>query len=108
VPLDCVSHGTRDQVTLLLRLALCETLSGSTEPVPLLLDEPLITADPARRQTLIQFLHNMAGTHQVVLSTADPSVADAVRSTCGDLCAVVSLPACDADAGARRRVRIAG
>ncbi|MBV8445107.1 MAG: hypothetical protein JOZ92_04240, partial [Candidatus Dormibacteraeota bacterium] len=83
IPLDVVSHGTRDQVSLLLRLALCEALSSASEPVPLLLDEPLLTADPARRMSLLQFLHNLSATHQVVLSTADPSVADAARDVTG-------------------------
>ena len=46
VPLDAVSHGTRDQVALLLRLALCEVLGGAGERTPLLLDEPLLTSDP--------------------------------------------------------------
>ena len=52
VPLDAVSHGTRDQVALLLRLALCEVLGGAGERAPLLLDEPLLTSDPARRDTV--------------------------------------------------------
>ncbi len=91
VPLDAVSHGTRDQVALLLRLALCEVLGGAGERAPLLLDEPLLTSDPARRDTFIEFLHDLSATHQVLISTADPATIEAVsRVTVGD-CAVVRL-----------------
>jgi DNA repair protein SbcC/Rad50 len=92
VPLDAVSHGTRDQVALLLRLALCEVLGGAGERAPLLLDEPLLTSDPARRDAFIEFLHDLSATHQVLISTADPATIEAVsRVTVGD-CAVVRLP----------------
>ncbi len=91
VPLEAVSHGTRDQVALLLRLALCEVLGGAGERTPLLLDEPLLTADPVRRDRLIEFLHDLSATHQVVISTADPAMIEAVsRITLGDS-AVVRL-----------------
>ena len=91
VPLDAVSHGTRDQVALLLRLALCEVLGGGGERTPLLLDEPLLTSDPQRRDLFIEFLHDLSATHQVLLSTADPAMVEAVsRVTAGD-CSVVRL-----------------
>jgi len=91
VPLDAVSHGTRDQVALLLRLALCEVLGGGGERTPLLLDEPLLTSDPRRRDLFIEFLQDLSATHQVLLSTADPAMVEAVsRVTAGD-CSVVRL-----------------
>jgi len=91
VPLDAVSHGTRDQVALLLRLALCEVLGGAGERAPLLLDEPLLTADPERRERFIEFLHELSTTHQLLVSTADPAMTEAIlRVTLGD-CAVVRL-----------------
>ena len=91
VPLDAVSHGTRDQVALLLRLALCEVLGGAGERAPLLLDEPLLTSDPARRDLFIEFLHDVSATHQILISTADPSMIEAVsRVTVGD-CSVIRL-----------------
>jgi uncharacterized protein YhaN len=91
VPLDAVSHGTRDQVALLLRLALCEVLGGAGERAPLLLDEPLLTSDPARRDLFIEFLHDVSATHQVLITTADPAMIEAVsRATVGD-CSVIRL-----------------
>ena len=91
VPLDAVSHGTRDQVALLLRLALCEVLGGGGERTPLLLDEPLLTSDPMRRDLFIEFLHDLSATHQVMLSTADPAMIEAVSRITAGACSVVRL-----------------
>jgi len=91
IPLELTSHGTRDQVSLLLRLAMSEALSGSGEAVPLCLDEPLLTADPRRGEMLLEFLYRLSETHQVVMTTADPNVAETVRHVAGDACAVVAL-----------------
>ncbi|MGA9113783.1 MAG: hypothetical protein WB802_08320, partial [Candidatus Dormiibacterota bacterium] len=75
VGLDLVSHGTRDQVALLLRLALCEVLGEAGESMPLLLDEPLASADPARRRGLLEFLSQLSATNQLVVTTTDPGIA---------------------------------
>ena len=97
VPLEVTSHGTRDQVTLLLRLALCESLSGGSEPVPILLDEPCLTADPHRRETMLRFLHELSDTHQVIITAADPALAAVLRGVAGDEhMSVIELGASDA------------
>jgi uncharacterized protein YhaN len=75
VSLDLVSHGTRDQVALLLRLALCEVLGDAGESMPLLLDEPLASADPRRGRGLLEFLAQLSATNQVVVTTSDPGIA---------------------------------
>jgi exonuclease SbcC len=94
VPLELVSHGTRDQVSLLLRLALAEVLSGAGEAVPLLLDEPLLSADPQRRATALRFLWNLSATNQVVLSTADPNLVSDLEAVCdGERPTVLAMPA---------------
>ncbi|HET9051840.1 MAG TPA: hypothetical protein VFO60_09055, partial [Candidatus Dormibacteraeota bacterium] len=94
VPLDLLSHGTRDQVSLLLRIALAEALGDAGEPVPILLDDPLLSADPARRASAVEFLLNVAAQgHQVVLTTADPAIAEHVASAGEPGCGVVSLGA---------------
>jgi len=82
IPLELVSHGTRDQVSLLLRLALCEVLSEGAESVPLLLDEPLLSADPDRRRGLLEFLARLSKTNQVILTTNDPAAAATLVSLC--------------------------
>ena len=91
IPLELASHGTRDQVSLLLRLAMCEALSASGETIPLCLDEPLLTADPQRRRMLVEFLHRLSATHQVIVTTADPDVAQSMRDIAGDDCTLIEL-----------------
>ncbi|MDQ6856442.1 MAG: AAA family ATPase [Candidatus Dormibacteraeota bacterium] len=94
VPLDLLSHGTRDQVSLLLRLALAEVLSDAGEEVPLLLDEPLLSADPQRRATALRFLWKLSATNQVVLSTSDPTLVDALEAVSdGEVATVLTMPA---------------
>lgn len=83
VPLELMSHGTRDQVTLLLRLALSEVFADSGESVPLLLDEPLLTSDLRRRQQAISFLAGLSRETQLVITCTDPHFA-------AQLCAVDS------------------
>jgi uncharacterized protein YhaN len=91
VPLEMASHGTRDQVSLLLRIALCDVLGSGREAIPLLFDEPLLTSDPVRRDCMIEFLHELSVTNQVVVSTSDPAVAAAARRVCGDACSIVAM-----------------
>ncbi len=84
-------------MSLLLRLALAEVLSDAGEDVPLLLDEPLLSADPARRATALRFLWNLSATNQVVLSTSDPGLVEALEEVCeGDAPAVLTMPAATA------------
>jgi recombinational DNA repair ATPase RecF len=78
IGVELLSHGTRDQVALLLRVALAEVLGEGGEPVPLLLDDPLQSSDPLRRTGLLDFLLRLSERIQVVLATSDPAVAEAV------------------------------
>jgi len=91
VPLALVSRGTRDQVSLLLRLALSELLGDSGEKVPLLLDEPLLSADQERGGNALDFIAGLSELHQVVMTTSDPRVADLMRQRLGGDCAVLAL-----------------
>ncbi|MEA2618888.1 MAG: hypothetical protein QOE72_4671 [Chloroflexota bacterium] len=103
IPVEHVSHGTRDQVGLLLRLALTEVLGEAGEPVPLLLDDPLLSSDPRRRRTAVEFLLRLSADTQVLLTTADPAVAEQVASSGVDGCTAVDLD----EVTTRRGVRIA-
>ncbi|HEX6539448.1 MAG TPA: hypothetical protein VF155_09730, partial [Candidatus Dormibacteraeota bacterium] len=111
LPLEHASHGTRDQVSLLLRIALAETLSAGIEPLPLLLDEPLLTADPRRREAMLRFVQQLSTGHQVVLTAADPRVATMLRDIAGATAmSVIQLgdtePVIEAHGRSERRVRV--
>ncbi len=95
--LDKLSHGTRDQIGLLLRMGLADVFSA--EPLPLLLDEPLISADPERRARMAEFLGQASLQQQVVITTTDPRVAELLADS-AKLATVVQLPAAAAIATA--------
>jgi uncharacterized protein YhaN len=89
VSAELLSRGTREQVALLLRLALVEALGEAGEPVPLLLDDPVLSADPLRRSNVLTFLQRLSETTQVVLTTSDPQVAEELCQ--GGPCHLVAL-----------------
>lgn len=73
-----LSCATREQVFLAARLALVDMLWPTGGP-PLLLDDPLVNFDPARRKASLEAIKSAAGTHQVLLFTCThdyDSVAD--------------------------------
>ena len=108
IPLEQVSHGTRDQVALLLRLALADVLSDRGEPVPLFLDEPLLSADPSRREHMLDFLCHLSERHQLVITANDPVLATAFVTRLEDQVSVVRLeeaPTAELEATPQRALR---
>lgn len=61
-----LSSGTRDQLYLALRLAVCDTLE-QTKSVPLILDDPFITSDDARTARGIELLRRLGRQRQIIL-----------------------------------------
>lgn len=77
LPVDTpLSAGTREQVYLALRLALLDTLDGSGERLPLVLDEVLVNWDPTRRSRGLDALARLAEHRQLFLLTCHPDIAD--------------------------------
>jgi len=64
-----LSHGTREQIYLLLRVALAEHLVRAGEVIPLILDEVTVQCDAARTARLLAILHRISRERQVVLFT---------------------------------------
>lgn len=63
-----LSAGTRDQLGLALRLAVCEFLARGGKPVPIILDDPFATADDERAEAGLRFLVKaVAPRHQVII-----------------------------------------
>lgn len=71
-----LSEGTREQIYLLLRVAMAQHLVTSGETAPLLLDEVTAQADPERKRQLLGVLHHLSQERQIVLFTHDDEVAD--------------------------------
>jgi uncharacterized protein YhaN len=89
-----LSEGTREQIYLLLRVAMAEHLVTNGEIAPLLLDEVTVQSDPLRKHELLDVLHRLSAERQVVLFTHDDDVlAWAGRRLDGERDATVLLPA---------------
>jgi exonuclease SbcC len=70
-----LSEGTREQIYLLLRVAMAEHLVTTPERAPLLLDEVTAQCDGERKRELLDVLHQLSGERQVILFTHDDEVA---------------------------------
>ena len=69
-----LSHGTAEQVYLLLRAALAQYLVTTSESCPLILDDPTAYADAARTTAVLQVLHRISVERQVVVFSHDAHV----------------------------------
>ena len=79
---DRLSHGTTEQMYLLLRVALCEVLSGGAETAPLILDDVTTQSDSARTVGMMELLHELSTEHQVILFTQEDAVVDWAKEHC--------------------------
>lgn len=84
VPVDGMSDGSRDQLYLALRIAAMERYLEEHEPMPLILDDLLITFDNERTSAILPQLANLASRTQVFLFTHHEHLIDLCRDTLGD------------------------
>ncbi|MDP9250156.1 MAG: hypothetical protein M3O78_02155, partial [Chloroflexota bacterium] len=72
-----LSEGTREQVYLLLRVAMAEHLvTTAGERAPLLLDEVTAQSDPERKLRILDVLHALSADRQVILFSHDQEVVE--------------------------------
>jgi hypothetical protein len=71
---DRLSHGTAEQVYLLLRAALAQYLATAGEPCPLIFDDPTAYADTPRTIAILQVLHHLSSERQVIIFSHDTQV----------------------------------
>jgi hypothetical protein len=69
-----LSHGTAEQVYLLLRMALADQLTRPGEVCPLILDDPTPHFDAGRTQAVLDLLVQIAETRQVILFSQEREV----------------------------------
>ncbi len=84
VAVEGMSEGTRDQLYLALRLAALERYLEEHEPMPLVLDDLLITFDNERAKAILPQLATLAGRTQVFLFTHHEHLVDLCRQTLGE------------------------
>lgn len=68
-----LSHGTRDLVYFCLRTGLLEAIAGKVR-LPFVLDDSLVSFDPARQQAACQILRALGSKTQVILFTSNPAL----------------------------------
>jgi DNA repair exonuclease SbcCD ATPase subunit len=76
-----LSEGTREQIYLLLRVAMAEHLVTTDERAPLLLDEVTAQSDPDRKRRILDVLHALSADRQVILFSHDAEVVDWASQT---------------------------
>ena len=81
VPVEGMSEGSRDQLFLALRLAALDHYLGEHEPMPLILDDLLITFDDPRTEAILQQLGEMSRRTQVLVFTHHEHVVELCQKT---------------------------
>ena len=69
-----LSHGTAEQIYLLLRVVLAERLATTGETCPLILDDVLVQSDRARKRSLLEAIASISRGRQVILLTQEEEV----------------------------------
>lgn len=69
-----LSHGTTEQLFLLLRLALAQRLTTTGEKAPIVLDDVTVQSDAERTVAVLDLLHDLSAQHQVVLFSQEEEV----------------------------------
>ena len=88
-PAARLSHGTAEQVYLLLRLSLVEHLTRGHDTCPLLLDDVTVHADPVRTAQVLSLLADVARERQVVLFSQEEQVRAWAEANLGGRVAAV-------------------
>ncbi len=68
---EMLSRGTRAAAYLFLRIGLAQHMSAMGEPVPLILDDPLVDLDDVRVENFLELLLELSGQVQILLFTKD-------------------------------------
>ena len=94
IDLEALSAGTRDQVYLIIRIAMARMFAEGLELPPLLLDDPFAYWDDVRIERCIPIIAHNAFDAQTILFTASPelaAVAERIGATRIDLVTPVAV-----------------
>jgi DNA repair protein SbcC/Rad50 len=75
-----LSHGTAEQIYLLLRVGLAERLATTGETCPLILDDVLVQSDRGRKRALLEAVLSISRDRQVILFTQEDEVLQWAQS----------------------------
>jgi DNA repair exonuclease SbcCD ATPase subunit len=77
-----LSRGTRAAAYLLLRVGLAQHMSSLAEPVPLILDDPLVDLDDVREENFLDLLLDLTSEVQVLLFSKNDRVREWFERRC--------------------------
>jgi recombinational DNA repair ATPase RecF len=75
-----LSHGTAEQIYLLLRIAIAEIFTSDGANCPLLLDDVTVQSDPVRTCAVLDVLHEASADHQIILFSQEVVVGEWAES----------------------------
>lgn len=87
-----LSHGTAEQVYLLLRVVLAERLATTGESCPLILDDVLVQCDRIRKRALLDVMLAVSRTRQLILLSQEEEVLQWAEQNVVDPNRLVVLP----------------
>ncbi len=79
-----LSHGTTEQIYLLLRIAMTRLLTNPAEACPIIIDDATVHSDQGRTEALLRLLQRAARDQQVVLFSQEQQVIDWAEANLGD------------------------
>lgn len=79
-----LSHGTAEQIYLLLRVELAGRLTRRGETCPLILDDVTVQCDTNRTRAVLDLLHETSRKRQVILFSQEDEVAEWARAMLGE------------------------
>jgi uncharacterized protein YhaN len=74
-PIQELSRGTIDQIYFLARVGFVKLITGN-KSIPLILDDPFVTADTLRKEKIRELLELYSKRYQVLLFTNDSDYTD--------------------------------
>ena len=75
-----LSHGTAEQIYLLLRVTMARLLTRPGEISPLLFDDVTVHCDTKRQNAILDILHDVSGEQQVILFSQEPETLEWARN----------------------------
>lgn len=97
IGVEAMSDGTHDQLYLALRLAVLESWLATREPLPLILDDVLLTFDDRRAAAALRALAEFSAKTQVLMFTHHDHLIDlATRTLSPERLSIQRLPRADA------------
>ncbi len=73
-PATLLSHGTAEQLYLLLRIAMVDHLVGDNGSCPLLIDDVTVQSDADRTVLILEMLHQISEDRQIILFSQEDEV----------------------------------